>query len=201
MNKAFDVLNKSLFNNQLPKIDVQCLTTSQIQEIFDMHKHRRNAADLYAVYFPLPDLKKITFTKKNQLPSKHYLIINVSRIKGDYPNFSFIVNALCHEMIHYLDTIEGDLLFQFKTKFDAKDLKSFDEHKTDMFMKKSKQFNANGMTIIPDDGGYSQEQLNDFSSMRMRKLQEMKDTLINTQRSKSHIVATDLGDGIFAISF
>jgi len=28
MNKAFDVLNKSLFNNQLPKIDVQCLTTS-----------------------------------------------------------------------------------------------------------------------------------------------------------------------------
>ena len=69
-------------------------------------------------------------------------------------------------------------------------------------MKKSQQFNKQGMSIIPDDGGFTQSQLNDFSSERMKRLQEMEDDLINSNiSSKSHIVATDLGNGIFAISF
>lgn len=59
-------------------------------------------------------------------------------------------------MIHYLDTITGDLLFNWKSKYDSHDLKSFDEHKTDIFMKKSQEFNKQGMAIIPDDGGFSQ---------------------------------------------
>lgn len=70
-----------------------------------------------------------------------------------------------------------------------------------MFMKKEKQFNREGLTIIPDDGGFSQKDLNDFSSMRMKKLQEMEDVLLDPLKSKSHMVATDLGDGRFAISF
>ena len=68
-------------------------------------------------------------------------------------------------------------------------------------MKKEKQFNKEGLTIIPDDGGFSQKDLNDLSSMRMKKLQEMEDVLLDPLKSKSHMVATDLGDGIFAISF
>lgn len=68
-------------------------------------------------------------------------------------------------------------------------------------MKKEKQFNKEGLTIIPDDGGFTQKDLNDFSSIRMKKLQEMEDVLLDPLKSKSHMVATDLGDGIFAISF
>ena len=68
-------------------------------------------------------------------------------------------------------------------------------------MKKEKQFNKEGLTIIPNDGGFSQKDLNDFSLMRMKKLQEMEDVLLDPLKSKSHIVATDLGDGRFAISF
>ena len=37
--------------------------------------------------------------------------------------------------------------------------------------------------------------------MRMKKLQEMEDVLLDPLKSKSHMVATDLGDGRFAISF
>jgi hypothetical protein len=37
--------------------------------------------------------------------------------------------------------------------------------------------------------------------MRMKKLQEMEDVLLDPLQSKSHMVATDLGDGRFAISF
>lgn len=68
-------------------------------------------------------------------------------------------------------------------------------------MKKEKQFNKEGLTIIPDDGGFTQKDLNDLLSMRMKKLQEMEDVLLDPLKSKSHMVATDLGDGIFAISF
>ena len=61
--------------------------------------------------------------------------------------------------------------------------------------------NKEGLTIIPDDGGVSQKDLNDFSSMRLKKLQEMEDVLLDPLKSKSHMVVTDLGDGRFAISF
>ena len=200
MNKTFDILNKTLFSNQLPKINVQCLTTNQIQQIFDSHKHVRDASKLYAVYFPLTDFTKINYVKKNQMPNIHYLMINVTNEQN--ANFSFYINSLCHEMIHYLDTIKGDVLLQWKIKYDSHDLESFNEHTTDIFMKKSQQFNKQGMSIIPDDGGFTQSQLNDFSSERMKRLQEMEDDLIDSNiSSKSHIVATDLGNGIFAISF
>lgn len=37
--------------------------------------------------------------------------------------------------------------------------------------------------------------------MRMKRLQEMEDKLINNSTSTSHMVFNDLGDGIIAISF
>lgn len=40
-----------------------------------------------------------------------------------------------------------------------------------------------------------------FSDCQLQKLQEMEDVLLDTLKSKSHMVATDLGDGRFAISF
>ena len=92
-------------------------------------------------------------------------------------------------------------MLKWKVAYDADNIKDFDEHKTDMFMKKEKQFNKEGLTIVPDDGGFTQKDLNDFSSMRMKKLQEMEDVLLDPLKSKSHMVATDLGDGRFAISF
>ena len=67
--------------------------------------------------------------------------------------------------------------------------------------KSFEEFTKEGLTIIPDDGGFTQKDLNDFSSMRMKKLQEMEDVLLDPLKSKSHMVATDLGDGRFAISF
>ena len=127
-------------------------------------------------------------------------MINISG-KDNPMNFSFAINSLCHEMIHYLDTIKGDLLFKWKTALDSNKQDEFNEHETEMFMKKENQFNKEGLTIIPNDGGYSQKELNDLSSFRMKKLQEMEDCLLGSRESRSHIVATDLGDGRFAISF
>ncbi len=68
-------------------------------------------------------------------------------------------------------------------------------------MKKEKQFNKDGLTIIPNNGSFSQKNLNDFSLMRMKKLQEIEDVLLDPLKSKSHMAATDLDDGRFAISF
>lgn len=136
MNKVFDILNATLFSNQLPKIDVMCLSAEKIQNIFDKNNHKRNANELHAVYFPLPDFTKINFARKNQFPKIHYLMINTTT---DYNmNFAFAVNSLCHEMIHYLDTIKGDLLLKWKIAYDNKRLKDFDEHKTRYIYEKRK---------------------------------------------------------------
>ena len=54
-------------------------------------------------------------------------------------------------------------MLKWKVAYDADNIKDFDEHKTDMFMKKEKQFNKEGLTIVPDDGGFTQKDLNDFS--------------------------------------
>lgn len=40
-----------------------------------------------------------------------------------------------------------------------------------------------------------------FNACQLQKLQEMEDVLLDPLKSKSHMVATDLGDGRFAISF
>ena len=136
INKVFDILNTTLFSNQLLKIDVMCLSAEKIQNIFDKHNHKRNANELHAVYFPLPDFTKINFVRKNQFPKIHYLMINTTT---DYNmNFAFAVNSLCHEMIHYLDTIKGDLLLKWKIAYDNKRLKDFDEHKTRYIYEKRK---------------------------------------------------------------
>jgi hypothetical protein len=137
MNKVFDILNASLFSNQLPKIDVMCLSAEEIQTVFDKHHHKCNANKFHAVYFPLPDFTKINFIRKNQFPKIHYLMINTSTIDFNM-NFAFAINSLCHEMIHYLDTIKGDLLLKWKIAHDSGKLKEFNEHKTDIFMKKEK---------------------------------------------------------------
>ena len=113
-----------------------CLSAEKIQNIFDKHNHKRNANELHAVYFPLPDFTKINFARKNQFPKIHYLMINTTT---DYNmNFAFAVNSLCHEMIHYLDTIKGDLLLKWKIAYDNKRLKDFDEHKTRYIYEKRK---------------------------------------------------------------
>ena len=39
MNKAFDVLNSSLFDSKLQKIEVVCLPASEIQAIFDKYRN------------------------------------------------------------------------------------------------------------------------------------------------------------------
>ena len=68
-------------------------------------------------------------------------------------------------------------------------------------MKKEKQFNKEGLTIIPNDGGFHKMILMTSLWWEWKKLQEMEDVLLDPLKSKSHMVATDLGDGIFAISF
>ena len=40
-----------------------------------------------------------------------------------------------------------------------------------------------------------------FSDCQLQKFQEMEDVLLDPLKSKSYMVATDLGDGRFAISF
>lgn len=56
-------------------------------------------------------------------------------------------------------------------------------------------------SIIQKTVNLHKKSLNDFSLMRMKKLQKMEDVLLDPLKSKSHMVATDLGNGRFAISF
>lgn len=167
MNKLFDSLNKILFNNRLPKIEVLCLSGSQIQQIFDRHQHNKDPNSFYALYFPIIDWNKITFVKKNQLPKIHYLIINTDN--APY-SFSFILSQLCHEMIHYLDTVKGDVLFKFKTGFKNNIIEN--EHVTQIFMDKTNDINKTGISIFPDDGGFTSDELNKLCINRIKKLEE-----------------------------
>lgn len=187
MNKVFDVLNKTLFNNQLPKLDVLCITENELQSIFDRHNYiLRKASDLYAVYFPLPDWSKINHVKKNQIPPVHYLAINITQ--NEPLNFSFAINSLCHEMIHYLDTIKGDILFRIYDAY-ARKQDVVDEHLTTVFIKKSDQFNKQGMTIMPNGNDVPIKDLCELSSYRMKKLEEIEQQLLEIDMvSKSNIL-------------
>lgn len=69
------------------------------------------------------------------------------------------------------------------------------------------------LTIFPDGAGISLDKLNSLSAMRLSRkkplneidsIKQLEDELVGSGRMshfKSHIVATDLGDGRFAISF
>lgn len=177
MNKIFDILNKTLFSRQLPKIDVLCMTESQLQELFDKHNYKGyKASDLYAAYIPLPDWKLINHVKKCQMPPVHYMVMNISQSKP--MNLSFAINSLCHEMIHYLDTIKGDVLFKvLKAHRERSEFE--DEHSTDIFKKKTEQFNKQGMTIMPNGNDEDIQELSKLSSYRMRKLQETEKRVID----------------------
>ena len=187
MNQVFNILNKTLFSNQLPKIDVLCISENELQAIFNKYNYaQRKASDLYAVYFPLPDWSKINYIKKNQIPPIHYLAINITQ--NEPLNFAFAINSLCHEMIHYLDTIKGDILFRIYDAYNKKQ-DAGDEHLTPMFIKKMNQFNKEGMTIMPNGNDVPIKDLCQLSSYRMKKLEEMEKQLSEIDMvSKSNIL-------------
>lgn len=201
MNDLFDILNIYLFNRNLPKIDVKCLTTNNIQNIFKQHNHFRDASTLYAVYFPVVDWSKITHAKTCQTPNIHYLMLNID----NFPmSFSFAICALCHEMIHYLDTIKGDVLLRFKLASLTRKVEN--EHLTPLFMKKTNDINKTGLSIFPDDGTYSPKDLSDLCAYRIKKLEEVEHDLISGDNSNFKPIAMlnaniDEDGNIIAISF
>ena len=104
-------------------------------------------------------------------------------------SFAFALNALCHEMIHYYDTVYGDILYKSLLAF-REENKDFDEHDSKVFMDKMNEFNKLGMTIIPDDGSYPLSDLNQLSIFRNRKMMEEmeSDILSGKHRKKTSIL-------------
>lgn len=54
-----------------------------------------------------------------------------------------------------------------------------DEHSTDIFKKKTEQFNKQGMTIMPNGNDEDIQELSKLSSYRIRKLQETEKRVID----------------------
>lgn len=161
----FDTLNKFVFNGKLSNINIQFLTSSQIQVIFDKYNNPQNPNDLYAVYFPIPDWEYINKTNFQDIKLKdQFFIVNISQ---GIMNPAFAISTICHEMIHYYDTFYGDILLQAYLHFKKKI--QFDEHTTEIFKQKSNEANNMGLTIIPNGSGYPLEELNKLSAYRLNK--------------------------------
>ena len=200
MQQCFNLLNKSLFANQLPNIDIQCIPTSRIEQIFQQYNNKKHADEQVAVYFPIADFNRVNFIKKNQIPNVHYLMLNT-----DFHNitFAFAINCLCHEMIHYLDTIKGDVLLKYKMHIDKmrnNEPTEFDEHDTDVFIKKSDQFNKQGLTIIPYIPNDKFQDYVELSVYRMKKLEETENQLMSIS-SKSTVDVSHIGNELYSIAF
>lgn len=73
-------------------------------------------------------------------------------------------------MIHYLDTVKGDVLFKFKEGFKNNIIEN--EHVTQIFMDKTNDINKTGISIFPDDGGFTSDELNKLCINRIKKLEE-----------------------------
>lgn len=199
--KIFEVLNRSLLNNKVKTAIVKCMSTSEIQDLFDKTNHNRDASELYAVYYPVNVKFSSNSNKNKAVPifSDEYLIVNASN--GPY-SFSFLVSAICHEMIHYVDFHDKDtelatcVFNQFNHGI------SYDEHATSIFMSKMNNANKNGLTVIQDGNGYDINELNDLSVFRFKKLMEMDNAIINESwSSKSNVITNVNDDGTFNISF
>lgn len=96
--------------------------------------------------------------------------------------FAFVLNSLCHEMIHYYDTLFGDVLYKALMAFKTKT--PFNPHSTKIFNKFMNTLNKDCLTIIPDDGNFNFQELNDLSVYRLKKLQEMDSDLMSGKINK-----------------
>lgn len=209
LRSTFTILNAELFDNKLQPLDPLVLSTSQIQELFDKYKHNDNPNNMYALYMPIPNWHEMELNNMKTILDNQFLIVNSTTCK--YASTSFIVNALCHEMIHYYDTMFGDVLALVLDSYRSN--KMFNEHLTHIFEEKSKEANSMSLTIFPDASGIPLDKLSNLSAMRLARkkpineiesLEELEDEVIGNARMKNfkpHHVATDLGDGNFVVSF
>ena len=206
---VFAVFNAELFDNKLHSLDPLVLDTNNIQELFNKYSHNEDPNNMYALYMPIPDWKSMEDNDMKTILNAEFFIVNSTTCKN--ASTSFIVNAICHEMIHQYDIWFGDIL---KIVLDAYRHKTmYNEHLTDIFQHKSQEANNMSLTIFPDGAGIPIDKLNSLSAMRLSRkkqlneiddIEQLEDEIIGPGRIKhfkSHMVATDLGDGRFAISF
>ena len=138
-----------------------------------------------------------------------FLILNSTLCKD--ASISFMVNAICHEMIHYYDTWFGDVLVSLLNAHKNREL--FNEHLTRVFESKSQEANSMSLTVFPDANGISIDKLNSLSAVRLSRkkllneiesLKDLEDKITGSDRLNyfnPHAVVTDLEDGRFAVSF
>ena len=206
---VFAIFNAKLFDNALQSLDPLVLSTSGIQDLFNRYRHNEDPNNMYALYMPIPDWKAMEDNGMKTILNAEFFILNSTTCKN--ASTSFIVNAICHEMIHQYDTWFGDILNIVLNSSRNKSL--FNEHLTKIFQDKSQEANNMSLTIFPDAAGIPIDKLNSLSAMRLSRkkllneidsIEQLENELVGPGRMrhfKSHMVATDLGDGRFAISF
>ena len=130
---VFSVFNSELFGNRLQHLDPLVLSTNEIQALFDKYYHDEDPKNMYALYMPIPNWHEMELNNMKPILNDQFLIVNSTTCKD--ASVSFIVNALCHEMIHYYDTIFGDVLAA--VLYAKRNHMPFNEHLTEIFKAKS----------------------------------------------------------------
>lgn len=131
--RCFAIFNKELFDNKLQLLNPFVLNTDGIQDLFNRYHHNEDPSNMYALYMPIPDWKAMEKNGMKTILNAEFFIINSTICKN--ASTSFIINTICHEMIHQYDTWFGDIL---KIVLDANRHKSlYNEHLTNVFQDKS----------------------------------------------------------------
>lgn len=150
-----DVLNPIFFDGILQHIPIKCMHYSDIisyskaldakYDIFDYEYPKNGFLGLFTSYIDSkdPSIKTIDFNV--DLISKDPIIyINYDMVMNT--SFIFAVATLCHELIHYYDSLIGEYVELKRIEYMEKTKK--DDHTTNTFINKLNEANENGLNVI-----------------------------------------------------
>lgn len=153
--KIYSILNKYLFNNKLKMIEIHCWPEDKIVERLNANKLNsdyddkapRIDAPCYGVASGICKCVKDSSGKLVDIDIlDDVIMMNVSRLTAC--TFIFAVACICHEMIHYYDSMTR----QYHDNYVEASVNgsNFDSHEDDAFVQKSDEAAEHGIDIEKD---------------------------------------------------
>lgn len=170
VQEIFDALNASFFNNSLPKVKILCTNTAGVRKFLsdrdpdvDYSNHLVFGVyslmyDVFADDVNIDKIANYQFTGDETVKTYGQTIIIDSELTRN-SNLIFLVNCVCHEMIHMFDDYHRDyksLILKMSIRNDR-----FDAHTTPVFEKKMREARKHKMKIEIDGTGIPFPTLND----------------------------------------
>ena len=179
-----DVLNPLLFDGILKHIPIKCMKFDSIiadckkndnkHEIHDYDYNIKDPFGLFATYIETEDPTVKDLGLNDKLVSKDPVIyINYDKVYKT--TFIFAVATLCHELIHYYDSLVGEYI-EIKRmvamgKIDKKNEAKV-EHETKTFVDKLSEANSESVNVIVTGEGKPTEVLD------MEAIEKMKEAFL-----------------------